>query len=94
MLDRQALLACTGQLLAEYGLPLEPDRAAGTLSVAGRQLIEIARALSASTRILTLDEPTAVLSAAERTRLFDIVDGLKRRGLLILFVSHRLDEAP
>ena len=92
LLDRQALLARTGLLLAEYGLPLAPARVAGTLSVAGRQLVEIARALSTSARILTLDEPTAVLSAAERTRLFDIVGQLKRRGLLILFVSHRLDE--
>ena len=62
------------------------------MSVAGRQMVEIARALSASALVLTLDEPTAVLSEAERTRLFDIVGGLKARGLLVLFVSHRLDE--
>ena len=49
-------------------------------------------ALSSSARILTLDEPTAVLSAEERARLFETVAELKRRGLLVLFVSHRLDE--
>ena len=75
-----------------YRLPLDPAAVAGTLSVAARQLVEIARALSSSARILTLDEPTAVLSAEERARLFDIVAELKRRGLLVLFVSHRLDE--
>jgi ABC-type sugar transport system ATPase subunit len=60
--------------------------------VAGRQLVEIARALSASTRILSLDEPSAVLSLAERDRLFAIVRRLKASGLLVLFVTHRLDE--
>lgn len=92
MLDRQALIRRTSELAAAYRLPLEPDRVAGTMSVAGRQIVEIARALSASARILTLDEPTAVLSEAERARLFDIVGHLKQRGLLILFVSHRLEE--
>ena len=92
LLDRQALFKRTEDLAGKYRLPLEPDRVAGTMSVAGRQIVEIARALSASARILTLDEPTAVLSDAERARLFDIVVHLKQRGLLILFVSHRLEE--
>ena len=92
LLDRRALHERTARLLAEFGLPLDPRAIAGSLSVAGRQLVEIARALSTSARILTLDEPTAVLSAEERTRLFAIVKELKRRGLLVLFVSHRLDE--
>ncbi len=92
LLDRRALRERTARLLGEFRLPLDPDSIAGTLSVAARQLVEIARALSSSARILTLDEPTAVLSAGERLRLFDTVAELKRRGLLVLFVSHRLDE--
>ena len=92
LLDRRALQAETARLLRAYRLPLDPAAVAGTLSVAARQLVEIARALSISARILTLDEPTAVLSAEERMRLFDTVGELKRRGLLVLFVSHRLDE--
>ena len=92
LLDRRALLADTTRLLEEFRLPLDPSAVAGSLSVAARQLVEIARALSSSARILTLDEPTAVLSAEERLRLFDTVARLKRRGLLVLFVSHRLDE--
>ena len=92
LLDRRALLADTTRLLEEFRLPLDPTAVAGSLSVAARQLVEIARALSSSARILTLDEPTAVLSAEERLRLFDTVAELKRRGLLVLFVSHRLDE--
>ncbi|HEY2558146.1 MAG TPA: sugar ABC transporter ATP-binding protein [Caldimonas sp.] len=92
-LDRRAMRRQTVELLDAYGLPLDPDATAGTLSVAGRQLVEIARALSASTRILALDEPSAVLSMRERDRLFEIVRRLKAKGLLVLFVSHRLEEA-
>jgi ABC-type sugar transport system ATPase subunit len=92
LLDRRALHADTARLLEAYRLPLAPAAVAGRLSVAARQLVEIARALSSSARILTLDEPTAVLSAEERARLFETVAELKRGGLLVLFVSHRLDE--
>jgi ABC-type sugar transport system ATPase subunit len=92
LLDRRALNERTARLCAEYRLPLDPDRVVGSLSVAARQLVEIARALSTSARILTLDEPTAVLSLEERRRLFDTVAELKRRGLVVIFVSHRLDE--
>ena len=92
LLDRRALHDRTARLLEEFRLPLDPASVAGSLSVAVRQLVEIARALSSAASILTLDDPTAVLSAEERLRLFDIVAELKRRGLLVLFVSHRLDE--
>ncbi|HEY4956949.1 MAG TPA: sugar ABC transporter ATP-binding protein, partial [Caldimonas sp.] len=92
LLDRRALHERTARLFEEFRLPLDPARIAGSLSVAARQLVEIARALSSSARILTLDEPTAVLSAKERQRLFETVAELKRRGLLVVFVSHRLDE--
>jgi len=91
-LDRRALRQATVDLFEAHGLPLDPDAVTGSLSVAGRQLVEIARALSSSTRILSLDEPSAVLSLAERERLFAIVRRLKATGLLVLFVSHRLDE--
>ena len=92
LLDRRALRTRTVALLQRYGLPLDSDMVAGRLSVAGRQLVEIARALAASPRILTLDEPSAVLSIQERNRLFEIVRALTAQGLLVLFVSHRLDE--
>jgi len=62
------------------------------LSMADQQLIEIAKALSVSARVLILDEPTASLSAHEVERLFAIVRGLRDRGVAILFVSHRLGE--
>ncbi|MBV9890148.1 MAG: sugar ABC transporter ATP-binding protein, partial [Rhizobacter sp.] len=91
-LDRRSMRRRTVELLESYDLPLRPDAVAGSLSVASRQLVEIARALSARARILTLDEPSAVLSLQERDRLFEIVRGLKPTGLVVVFVTHRLNE--
>ena len=60
--------------------------------MAQQQLVEIARALSVDARVLILDEPTAVLSLHEQDNLFAIIARLKEAGLLVLYVSHRLDE--
>ena len=91
-LDRRRLCDNAARLLAEFGLALDPQRPVGELNVATQQLVELARALSVSARVLILDEPTAVLSPAERDGLFNVVAALKRKGLLIFFVTHRLDE--
>jgi ABC-type sugar transport system ATPase subunit len=60
--------------------------------VADQQLVEIARALSLDSRLVILDEPTAVLSLPEREKLFSIIAGLRRDGIAVLYISHRLDE--
>src|SRR6185312_17276277 len=60
--------------------------------VADQQLVEIAKALNAQTRVLVMDEPTAALSPREVHELFAIVRRLREQGVAILFVSHRLEE--
>ncbi len=80
------------RLFERYGLDLDPRAPAGRLTPAQQQMVELARALSTASRILILDEPTASLAAAEQTMLFSIVERLKRVGLLVLYVSHRLEE--
>jgi ABC-type sugar transport system ATPase subunit len=90
--SRGRLVDETEALCREWNLPLDARATAGDLSVAGQQLIEVARALAGTARVLVLDEPTAVLSLGERDRLFAIIGELKRRGLLILYVTHRLEE--
>ena len=81
------------QALARIGLDdIDVRRPVETLGVAHRQLVEIARALMGESRILILDEPTATLTARETERLFAIIDGLRAKGVAIIFVSHHLNE--
>ncbi|MFV2092919.1 MAG: sugar ABC transporter ATP-binding protein [Hyphomicrobiales bacterium] len=71
---------------------LDVDAHVSRLSVAQRQRVEIARAMSRDAKILIMDEPTAALSEKDVTRLLDVVRGLRARGVGILYVSHRMSE--
>lgn len=79
-------------ILEKYHLELDETSLVENLTVANLQLVEIARALSVESRILILDEPTAVLSLPEQENLFRIIEQLKKQGMLILYVSHRMEE--
>jgi simple sugar transport system ATP-binding protein len=79
-------------VLERWGLQIEVDTPAGGLSIAERQLLEIARAMLQGSRFLILDEPTAKLNAKEIERLFIQMLTLKSAGVGILFISHHLDE--
>lgn len=78
--------------LAALGVDSDPRQLARGLPAATQQLITIARALRREARILILDEPTSSLSIAEADRLFHTLNGLRQRGLGMIYVSHRLDE--
>ena len=71
---------------------IDPDATVDTLSMPEQQLVEIARALGADARILILDEPTASLSDREVERLLDLIRELRRQGVGIIYISHRLEE--
>jgi len=74
------------------GLDIAPTRPLGRLRVGERQLVEIAKALSLNARLLILDEPTSALSDTERERLFAVIEALKRDGVTMIYISHKLDE--
>jgi len=76
----------------QLGVRIDPDRPARGLSIADQQLVEIAKALTTSARVIVMDEPTAALTTSEVERLFGIVETLRARGTSVLFVSHRLEE--
>ncbi|MDX3077103.1 sugar ABC transporter ATP-binding protein [Streptomyces sp. MI02-7b] len=79
-------------LLAEYGVDIDPAARARDLTVEQRQFVEIARALSFGARFIILDEPTARLDARGISRLFDKLRDLQRQGVAFLFISHHLQE--
>ena len=80
------------QSLADLGVTLDLDRDCRTLSVAERELVEIARAISLDARLVIMDEPTASLGAAEVRQLFAVIENLRARGVAVLYVSHKLEE--
>lgn len=90
--DVARLKADARALFERCGLTLDPEAMTGGLSIGQQQIVELARALSTASQVLILDELTASLSTTEQTMLFGIVDRLKRAGLLIVYVSHRLEE--
>lgn len=80
------------ELFARMGVEIDPEVPCRSLTVAQQQVVEIAKALSLRARILVMDEPTATLSSEEVERLFAIIRDLKRRGIGVIYISHRLDE--
>ncbi|MFD5600397.1 sugar ABC transporter ATP-binding protein [Leucobacter sp. NPDC058333] len=80
-------------LLDELQLPIDPDTLVADLRVGQQQIVEIARALSANSRILIMDEPTSALAAAEVEVLFGVIRDLLARGVAIVYISHHLEEA-
>lgn len=92
-LDWPAMRARAAELMADLDCAdLDIDQKLGSLSVALRQRVEIARALQQEARVLILDEPTAALGERDAQRLLQIVNTLRDRGVGILYVSHRMNE--
>jgi inositol transport system ATP-binding protein len=81
------------EIIGRVGLRLDPRAPVSALSIAEQQLVEIARALSLDSRLIIMDEPTSALTEVEVQRLLGIMDRLRRNGVAIMFVTHRLEEA-
>lgn len=90
--DWRAMYAEAGKLLQQLGVNLDPRTKARNLSVAQQQAVEIARALSLDAQLLIMDEPTSSLTLNEVDDLFRIVRQLRKAGVAIIFISHRLEE--
>ncbi len=81
-----------GEIIQELRLDLDPDALVCNLSVAKRQMVEIARAMSRNAKVIVLDEPTAVLGDSELKGLFALVKELSQQGVTFIYISHRLKE--
>ena len=91
-IDWRRLYAQTGELLQSLGLTLPPDRMLNRLSLAERQMVEIAKALRDEASVLVMDEPTSALTAREVDQLFGLIGRLTARDVAIVYITHRLDE--
>ena len=91
-IDWAAMIRRAEQLLSSLRIEIDVRVPVKMLSIAERQAIEIARALSIDARVLVMDEPTSAISSHEIDRLFEIVQRLKQQGVAVLFISHFIDE--
>lgn len=92
LVDHRALHARTEALFERLGIELDPDMQVRHLSIAARQMVEIARAVSFDPDVLIMDEPTSALTDREVAHLFRIIDELRRQGKGIIYITHKMDE--
>jgi ABC-type sugar transport system ATPase subunit len=91
-IDWSAVRRRAAAILDDMGARLDLEAPVGTLTVAYQQMVAIAKALSLNSRVLILDEPTAVFTGSEVELLFNIIGRLKAQGIALVYISHHLDE--
>ena len=91
-LDERATSAMAAELLERVNLHVDPNTMVSELTVAQQQMVEIAKAISYNSRVIIMDEPTAPLSNSEIESLFAIIGEMKKSGISIIYISHRMDE--
>jgi ribose transport system ATP-binding protein len=91
-LDLREMRRQAAEILDTLHVNVDPDARISSLSVADKQMVEIAKAISRDARVLIMDEPTAVLSVGETETLFEQIRRLTARGVAVIFISHKLDE--
>ncbi len=92
IIDKRKAYRQAAELLTAVDLCLSPATPIELLTPGERQLVEIAKALGRNARIIIFDEPTTSLTAAERSKLFQVIDNLRREGRTIIYISHSLDD--
>lgn len=92
LVDRAGMERGCADVLVRLGATFKPKTLVADLSIAERQLVEIARAVHAQARVIVMDEPTTPLSSRETDRLFELIRQLRAAGLAIIYISHRMAE--
>lgn len=91
-IDKRFMYTKTEKLLKQVQLDISPNTIVSNLTVAQRQSVEIAKSLSRNGKIIILDEPTSSLSEREVRTLFNLIENLKKNGVSIVYISHRMEE--
>jgi ribose transport system ATP-binding protein len=90
--DKKAMRREVQKILDVLGVKIDPAEKMDQLSIGQQQMIEIAKALMVDAKVIIMDEPTAALTASETDVLFDVVRSLKKKGVSIVYISHRMEE--
>ncbi len=80
------------EVLSRFDADIDPGARIRELSIANRQIVELAKAMVRNARIIIMDEPTAAITVAEQEKLYQVVKDLKQRGVTVIYISHRLEE--
>ena len=91
-IDHARMRRMTLDLFGRLNIAIDPDVRIGELSVASRRMVEIAKAISYESDVLIMDEPTSALTDKEADHLFEIIADLKKSGVGIIYISHKMDE--
>ena len=92
MVDFKAMERTAREIFDRFRIDIDPKAEVGSLTNARKQIVEIAKAVSKNVRILVMDEPTAPLTVTEVEILMNIIADLKKKGVTIIYISHRLEE--
>jgi ABC-type sugar transport system ATPase subunit len=92
LIDFEALFAQTEKALETFGVSINPKAPLRNYSVAIQQIVEIARAIQRKARVLILDEPTSAIGERETDKLLEVLRMLRKRGVSVIYVSHKLNE--
>ncbi len=90
--DKKAMRAEASKVLHQLGVSIDPARRMNELSVGQQQMIEIAKALMVDAKAIIMDEPTAALTNSETEVLFKVARSLRKKGVSIVYISHRMEE--
>ncbi len=90
--DKKAMRAKAKEILDRMGVRIPVDTVMSDLSVGQQQMIEICKALLVDAKVIIMDEPTAALTQSETAALFEVIENLRRRGVSIVYISHRMEE--
>lgn len=91
-INKKLLVDRSKLFLEQIGCNIDPNRLVGSINVGEKQMIEIAKALTKNARVIIMDEPTTALTEVETKNLFKVIDNLKRKGIAIIYISHRMEE--
>jgi rhamnose transport system ATP-binding protein len=92
LVHRRTMLADAARIIEEHHFPLKAEQKVETLSPAGKQMVEICRAIHQGSSLLIFDEPTSSLSTVESEEVFRIVRALRDRNMGVIYITHRLEE--